>query len=220
MNAPTELALRLTQASQGLGERDGEFIEVVRSAVGQVVVGLTPDAFVGVEFRGIGRETFQMKATVATTELSDRFALVRLAIVPHDDEVAAEVAEQVAQELAGLGLLDVLTMQLEIQADAPAVGTDGEGRDGRNLVVLVVIPGPRGLAARPPGSPNRGDQQEAGFVDEGDMGPQPRGVFFRRGQSRHFHCSMAASSRCNARRSGFWQLQFSECSKRPTWSRW
>jgi hypothetical protein len=41
------------------------------------------------------------------------------------------------------------------------------------------------------------------------MGTQPRCVFFMRGQSRCFHASIAASSRCVARFSGFWQVHSS-----------
>jgi hypothetical protein len=35
------------------------------------------------------------------------------------------------------------------------------------------------------------------------VGPQPRSVFFTRGQSRCFHASILASSRSRARVSGF-----------------
>jgi hypothetical protein len=38
------------------------------------------------------------------------------------------------------------------------------------------------------------------------MGAQPRRVFFMRRQFRRFQSSMAASFRCVARRSGFWQV--------------
>ena len=219
MNAPPEFGLRLAQTSKRSRERDGKLIEIIRSAVGQRVVRLAPDALVGIEFGRIRREALQVEARVSAAEVPDRLALVRLAVVPDDDEVAPQMPEQVPEELASLCLLDVLAMQLEIQADAPAVGADGERRDGGDLVVFVVVLGDRGLATRPPGTADRGDQEEAGFVDESDMGAQPRGVFFTRRQSRRFQASMASSFRCSARRAGFWQLQPSEWSNRPTWSR-
>ena len=124
--------------------------------------------------------------------------------------------EQVLKKLTDLGLLDVLAVQLEVQADTPALRTDRERRDGGDPVVLVAVLGAWGLAARSPGAPYRRNQEEPGFVDKGDMGAQPRGVFFMRGQSRCFHSAMASSLRWSARRSGFWQLQPSEWSSRPT----
>jgi len=54
-----------------------------------VLVHLTPDAFVGVEFGGIGRKAFQMKAGIPTAQVPDWVPLVRFAVVPDDDDVAA-----------------------------------------------------------------------------------------------------------------------------------
>ena len=220
MNAPAEVGLGLAQVAEGFGQRGEELAELVRATVGQGVVRLAPDPFIRVEFWGIRRETLQMKARVLATEVSDRFTFVRFAVVPDDEDMTAQVAKQIAQELAHLHLPDVLAMQLEVQADPSAMGAHCQRRDSGNLVVFVGVPGERRLTIWPPGPTDGRDQEEAGFVDEGDMGAQPRGVFFTRGESRRFHSSMAASFRCVARRSGFWQLQPSECRSRPTWSRW
>lgn len=161
-----------------------------------------------------------MEAWISATEVADRFPLMRFAIIPDDDEMAPQVAKQMTEKLASLGLLDVLAMQLEVEADPSALGAHRQCRDGGNLVVFVRVLGAWGLTARSPGAADRRDQEEARFVEEGEMGAQPRGVFFIRSQSRRFHSSMAASFRWVARRSGFWQLQPSEWSSRPTWSRW
>jgi hypothetical protein len=205
--------------AKGLVERGGQFIEVIRPSIGQGVVHLVPDALVGIEFRCVRWESLQVKSRKAATEVADRFAFVRFAVVPNHDDVAAQMTKQVAQELAHFGLLDVLAVQLTIQPKPATRGTDGNRGNGGDLVVLVGVSDAGSLPARSPGTPDRRNQEEAGFVDEGEMGAQPRGVFFIRGQSRRFHSSMAASFRCSARRSGFWQLQPSEWRSRPTWSR-
>jgi hypothetical protein len=144
---------------------------------------------------------------------------VGLAIVPEHNDVAPQVAEQVTQELADLGLLDVLAVKPAVQPQPAARGADGHGGNGRDPVVLVAVADDWRLAARPPGAANRRNQEIPGFVDKSDMGAQPRRVFFMRGQSLFFHASIAASSRCVARISGFWQVQFKSCRIRPTWSR-
>jgi len=95
VNAPAKFGLRLAQTAERSRERDGKLVEVIRSAVGEGVVRLAPDAFVGIEFRSIRREALQMEARVSAAEVADRVALVRLAVVPDDDEVATQMPEQV-----------------------------------------------------------------------------------------------------------------------------
>ena len=45
----------------------------------------------------------------------------------------------------------------------------------------------RRVADGTPGLVDGGNQEEAGFVDENDVGCQPRGVFFTAGQTARFH---------------------------------
>jgi hypothetical protein len=70
----------------------------------------------------------------------------------------------------------------------------------------------RCVAARRPGAEHGGREHEARFVYEDEVGPQPKGVFFTRGQVFRFQRAIAGSSRSRARRSGFWQLQ-PHCAK-------
>jgi hypothetical protein len=61
----------------------------------------------------------------------------------------------------------------------PPARRNGEGGDhGDFLPGSGALVEDRGLADRRPGAPHRGDQHEAGFVDEDDVGTQPRSVFF------------------------------------------
>jgi hypothetical protein len=134
--------------------------------------------------------------------------------------VAGDLAEQMAEKRRDLLALDIVLVQLAVQRTPEALGADGDAREGRDAVVRVPVPDDRRLPHRPPRLPDRRDQEEAGFVDEDEVGPQPRGVFFTRGQPECFHAAMAASSRSRARRSGVWWLQPSWCRSFPTWLRW
>ena len=194
---------------EGLVECNGQFIEIIGASIGQCVVYLVPNAFIGVEFRRVGRESLEAKSREATTERADGFAFVGFAIVPDHDDLAAQMMKQMAQESANLGLLDVLTVELAIQPKTSPRGADRQRGNGRELVVLVGVSNAGSLAARSPGTADRRDQEISGFVDKSEMGTQPGRVFFMRGQSRRFQASMAASSRCVARRSGFWQVHSS-----------
>src|SRR5208337_1394103 len=103
--------------------------------------------------------------------------------------------------------MDVVLVELAVQCTMEMLRTDGNTRNSRDPIMTIPMEDDRGLSHRTPGLVDRGNQEEARFVDEDEMGCQPCGVFFTRGQTDRFHSSMAASSRSRARRSGFWWLQ-------------
>jgi hypothetical protein len=86
------------------------------------------------------RDTISGVSKALATEILDQSASVGAATVPEDDHVAAQVLEQVAQEIAGLCLLDVLLVELKVEVQAPAFGGDRNARDCRDPVTTVVLP--------------------------------------------------------------------------------
>ena len=94
----------------------------VGAPVGQRVLRELPDPLVGVELGGVAREVVEVKPGIAGLERADGFAPVDLGAVPDDDHGAAEMAQQVAEEGADLGMLDVLGREQE-------VGRSGDGGD-------------------------------------------------------------------------------------------
>ncbi len=157
----------------------------------------------GLSSGGVRRKVLEAETGHPTAEGADGITAVNLAVVPDDDHGPAQVAQQVPKKVTYLCVLDVLGMEAPIEAHAPAPRADRDAGDDRNLVPSIAMPDDRRLAARRPGPPHGRNQQEARFVDEDEMGAQPRSVFFTRGQASRFHCSMAASSRLRARVSGF-----------------
>ncbi len=157
-----------------------------------------------------------MEPSETAAQLSDRSAAVDGGVVPDDDDVATQVTEQVAQELAHAVAVDVAAMESVVEAHAVPHGADRQAADDRDPVATVAVPHDRRLSFRRPGPHQRGDQLEAALVREDDVGTQPRGVFFTSGQVSRLHRSMASSSRSSARRSGFWQLQPNARIRRPT----
>lgn len=51
-------------------ESSRQFVKIVRPSVGQSVVHLVPDGFVGVEFRRIGRKTLQVDSRELAAEFT------------------------------------------------------------------------------------------------------------------------------------------------------
>jgi len=206
-DACPQLDLRSCDGDHGLAHFPAQLGQVVGSAVGEAGLGLRPDPFIGVEFGGVGREAFQAQPGVFPAQVPYRLPPMATDVVPHHDDRAPEVAKEVSKEPADLRLLDVLGMDLEVEAEAMAARTHGDSRDDREPIVSGPVTQDRSPSARSPGASDAGDQEEPALVSEDEMGAQPRGVFFIRGHSFSFHSRMLPSSRCNARRVGFWGVQ-------------
>ena len=145
-----------------------------------------------------------VKAGMATLELRQRFSMVSLRVVQNRDYRAAHVPQQIAEEDANFVVPNVVEVKLVEQAQTLAFRADRDSRYDGDFVTAVTMPMHGSLAARRPGLDHVGDQQESGFVGKDDVGPQPRSVFFTRGQSFRFQRSIASSFRSIARFSGFW----------------
>ena len=91
----------------------------------------------------------------------DEAARVRTASIPEEKHVAAEVEQQVAEEVANLLLLDVFEVKMEVKVEPPTLGTDGDPRDHRDTITPVVMTQHRGLPDRRPAPGDRGGQEEA-----------------------------------------------------------
>ena len=177
---------------------------------------MIPDAFVWIQLWGIGRKGHQVKAARARQEFSDRIAAVDRAIVPHDDQLTWDLPQEMAQEEGDLFSLDVVLVEVAVQCAVETPWADGDARDGRDAVVTIVMAQDRCLTYGAPRLAYSWNQEEAGFVDEDEVGCQPCGVFFTAGHTVRFQCAIAASSRSIARRSGFWWLHPNWCRSLPT----
>jgi len=116
-------------------------------------------------------------------------------------------------------LADVVMVPLVVEAEALTDGADRETGNDRDAIAAMPVAQQRRVAARRPGAEHGGREHETGFVYEDEVGPQPNGVCFTRGQAFRFQRAIAGSSRSRARRSGFWQVQPHWAKSRLTWLR-
>jgi len=216
VEAATELGRGVAQLLEGEGEVAPETVKVFGLAVGQVRLADPPHALVGVEFGSVGGQWNDMQARVARAQSAHRFAAVGGDVVPEQEEGAAQMTQQVADEAADVAAPDIVVVELVVEPQAVTPGTDGDRRDGRDPVVPVAVAQAGRLPTRRPGPAHGGNQEEARFVGEDEVGAQPPGVFFTWGHTSRFQRSMARSLRSRARRSGFWGLQPRACRRRPT----
>lgn len=185
-------------------ETSEQLVDIIGPSVREASLGQAPHAFVRVELGRIGRKVFEVQAGELATEVADRIALVNPALVPEHDDGAPQVAEEMAEELEGVRVREVLLdEEVPGEAEPSADWTHRNAGDDRDLVPLIPVTDDRRLAAGRPRLVDARDQQESRLVDEDEMGAQPPGVFFTRGHSTCVQCSIAASSRSTARVSGF-----------------
>ncbi|MEX1257178.1 MAG: hypothetical protein WEG36_06135 [Gemmatimonadota bacterium] len=99
-----------------------ELVDAVGPAVGEGRLGKAPDAFVGIELGGVGRQRDQVQATVASAQLSHGGSSMDGGVVPDDDDVAAQVTEQVTQEIAHAVAVDVVAMEAVVESHRRRTG--------------------------------------------------------------------------------------------------
>ena len=123
--------------------------------------------------------------------------LVDPAFVPEDDDGPAQVTQELPEKLAHLSLADVRLEHTVVEPEPMPARTHRDAGDHREAVVSLPETQQRGVPAGRPGLADAGDQEEAGFVDEDEVGTQPRGVFFLRGAT-----PVASTGRCALHRAG------------------
>jgi hypothetical protein len=184
----------------------------IRPAVGQMVLEMVPDSFVGVQFRSVRGERHEVKTARASEEFLHRIAAMDGAVVQQHDQMPTDLTQEMAQEDDHLCALNVVLVEQAVQRAMEAPRADGDPGDRGDSVVAIPMMHDGGLSDRTPRFAHGRDQEEPRFVDKQDVGRQPCGVFFTTGQTDRFQSAIAASLRSTARRSGFWWLQ-------PTWWR-
>ena len=215
-DAPTEVATVGANGFQGFDHCDHQLREIVSLAIREALLGQLPDSLIGVELRRIGRESLQVESRCASAKLTDELASMGVPTIPQDDDVPRELPEQSSQEVAGLELSDVFRVELKVKVEALAAGRNRDSRDGGDPVAPIEVMNRGRLAHGSPGAGDRRGQLEAGFVGEDEVGTQPPGVFFTRGQSSRMKRRISDLLRSSAFFCGFWWLHPRACNSLPT----
>ena len=215
-NAPSEVATVGANGLQGFDHGNHQLREIMSLAVCESLFGQLPDALVGVELRRVGREALQVNPLGASAELTYELAAMGISAVPQDEDVTRDLPEQLSQEVSGLELSNVLRVELKVKVEALAAGRNRDPRDGGDPVASIEVMNRGRLAHGSPGASDRGSQLKAGFVGEDEVGTQPLGVFFTRGQSSRMKRRISALLRSSAFFCGFWWLHPKACRSLPT----
>lgn len=101
-----------------------------------------------------------METSIPTTEISNRLAPVNAGVVPDDDDVAAQMAQHLAEEVGDVVAAYVVLGKSEVHAKAPSLGADRQSRDRRDPVMTVPVVDNGCLSAGGPCLSHRWDQHE------------------------------------------------------------
>ena len=215
-DAPSEIATVGANGLERFDQGNHQLRDIMSLAVRESLLGQLPDSLVGVELRRIGRKALQVNPLGASTKLAHELAAVGIAAVPQHEDVAADLPEQLSEEVAGLALSDVVRVELEVKVEALAAWRHRNPRDDRDPVASIPVVNGGRLTERSPSTGDRGGQLKARLVGEDEVGAQPLGVFFTRGQSSRMKRRIAALSRSSAFFCGFWWLHPRACRNLPT----
>src|SRR5215831_2903929 len=142
-----------------------ESCDIVALTVGEPLLGQLPDSLVRIELRRIRWKALQVEALRASAKFPNEQATMKTDTVPQHENVASEVAEQLAQEVPRLQLPDVVGVELKVEIQAPPAGRHRDPRDDRDAVSPIEVMDGRGFADGSPGGDDGRCQLESRFVD-------------------------------------------------------
>lgn len=212
----TDAAWAATHAAQGASGLSAELAEVAGTEVGQLVMfPITPDVLHRIELGRVGRQALGYQpAALRGDKLLDQPRPMSGQSVPHHQQLARQVAQQMAEEVGHLGGPDSAWVAPEVKVPP------GNAGGSRERFPIEVILQHRSLSAWRPSPHSMRALAQSALVDEDDSAPLRAGFFLIRGHSTFFQRAIACSSRSTARPVGRWQLQLSLRKMRQTWSAW
>jgi len=220
MDAPAKPVLVSRQSLQLAPERCAQLLHLIGASVRQFPLDRAPHAFIGVQLGSVRRQVLDSKSSVPCQQLADGRPAMGVAVVQERDHVTPQVSQELPEEATHLLSADGVQAQHPVQTHAESRGTDRQGGDRGDPLVAKPVANHRSLTHGCPSLADGGNQEEPGFVDEDEVGAQPRSPLFTWGHRVLFHSWIARSSRSTARRSGFWGLQPRPCMSLPTWAGW
>jgi hypothetical protein len=114
LDASTEEFWGGSQSAYFVGQYVHQFGFRVRSTVGQVVLEMVPDAFVGIQFRSVRGKGHQMKTACAGKEFLHRIAAMDHAVVQQYDQMTTDLPEEMPQENYHLFTLNGVFVKLAV----------------------------------------------------------------------------------------------------------
>jgi hypothetical protein len=166
-DAATQFFGRGSNRIDGADDIVHQLVNVERAAVCKFSFSQRPNAFIGIEVRGVSGKVLEMKTRVSAEELAKGCTAVRGRIVQQDNEGTPKVPQQLAEKQTHFFLADVVEVQQIVKAQVLSLGADRDSGDDRDFVsasLAMMLQG--GAALGCPSLGHQGSQQKARFIGE------------------------------------------------------
>lgn len=177
MDAGPQQALRSFNPFDRMPNAMLQIINGERCCISELLLGIRPDIFIGIDFRGIGGKSVSMKSAMLAQEYAHRAPAMNRSAIPHQVNRTPNLSQQLTQEHNHFLSGDIAAMELSIQGQVVATGRDCDARNNREPIPPVAMSQNRSLANRCPRSPDSGNKQKAAFVKECQVCAPFPGVF-------------------------------------------
>ena len=149
------------------------FTDRVAAQVGQfVLLGVGPDVFRRVQLGRIAGQVFHHDLSIGRCQIVRHdFAGVSRQSIPDDEQLAAYLFQQAAQEFHNLLFLDGALHKAKVKLPI------AQRCNHRQMSPVDAVPQQRRLAFGRPGSHARGPFAQTGFINEEDRSPLSAGFF-------------------------------------------
>src|SRR3990172_210948 len=195
----------VAQTRRGFTQFIAQFVQIMTTQVLHLnLFQIAPDAFIGVQVRGVGGQLFQMKTLSGALpqEIFDRLTAMSRQSIPDKEQFAAHMMQQMFQKTDNRRPGESHLLDHHEQA---AIG--GDGADDRQMIPSQGHTQDRCLPAGSIGVDGGGQQVKTRFIDKHYSSPFLFGFFFNSSHVSLRQRSIAASSRWLACSSGFCRLQ-------------
>lgn len=134
-----QLRLRVADPAGVRSQTMAEIPCVPQQTVGRAAFEVVPDLLRRIELRRIRWELFQVQPGVSLAHRLDGWPPVNRATVPEHDDGSSKMPQERAQEGGDVKGLEVARLEAHVQAQVLALGRNGERRQCRDAVMLVVV---------------------------------------------------------------------------------
>ena len=179
VNTTPQKALRLPQPLERRMHKPLKMAEILRNTIRNCALKIAPHMFIWVKLRRITWEPKCLKARMFVNKVFNQLTPMRHSGIPEQQDRPAEMFEKMPEKLDDLRRLDVFaSIKSRVEGQPPALWSNTDGGDGRNLSPTAGTSQLRRLPFGRPSADQVRNQKEAAFVKKHQMGAKSFGFFY------------------------------------------